>query len=493
MLDLVDHNGALKTGVLRDSAHRSLQGLADDVNANLLVSIGNFQLVKRRDSVDKCNAAASNDALFNSSARSLQSVLDTGLLLLQLGLGGSANLQYSNATGQLGQALLQLLAVEVGVNALKLVLDLVDAVLDGGLVASAVNDQRGVLGDLDGLSGAQHLDLGVGQRHAEVLVDDLCAGNGSDVLQDALTTIAEARSLNSNSGERATQLVQQDGCQSLALNVLSNDEQRTAGLHDLLQQRHHVLNVGDLLVGQQDVRIGQVCFHLLHVGGHVGANVAAVVLHAFHDVHVQAERLGILNGNGTVLAHSVHGLSDLRANLSVASGNGANVGDLLGGGNRGSVGLDGLNHGVGCLLNAAADAQRVSASGYVAQALGHDDVGQKRCGGGAVTSNVVGFHSSLADKLSAHVLDRVLKLNFLSDGNTIVGNQRSAEGLLQGNVTALGAQRYLNGVCQLVDACSKSGAGISLELDILSHAWSSFRMRLARPTCQAQTPCVLIR
>ena len=42
---------------------------------------------------------------------------------------------------------------------------------------------------------AQHVDAGVGHGHAEVLVDDLRARDGGDVLEDALAAIAEAGAL----------------------------------------------------------------------------------------------------------------------------------------------------------------------------------------------------------------------------------------------------------------------------------------------------------
>jgi hypothetical protein len=53
------------------------------------------------------------------------------LLLLHLRLGGRADLHDGDAAGELGEALLELLAIEVGVGVLDLGLDLVDAALDG--------------------------------------------------------------------------------------------------------------------------------------------------------------------------------------------------------------------------------------------------------------------------------------------------------------------------------------------------------------------------
>ena len=60
------------------------------------------------------HAAARDDALFDGRAGRVQRVLDAGLLLLHLGLGGRADLDHGDAAGQLGQPLLELLLVVVG-------------------------------------------------------------------------------------------------------------------------------------------------------------------------------------------------------------------------------------------------------------------------------------------------------------------------------------------------------------------------------------------
>jgi hypothetical protein len=56
------------------------------------------------------------------------------LLLLELDLGGRADLEHRHAARQLGQPLLELLAVVVGVGVLDLTLDLRDATLMSSLV-----------------------------------------------------------------------------------------------------------------------------------------------------------------------------------------------------------------------------------------------------------------------------------------------------------------------------------------------------------------------
>src|SRR5256885_17655 len=56
-------------------------------------------------------ATARNDAFFDGRASCVQRVFDTSFLFLHLGLGCSADIDDGDATGELGQALLQFLAV----------------------------------------------------------------------------------------------------------------------------------------------------------------------------------------------------------------------------------------------------------------------------------------------------------------------------------------------------------------------------------------------
>ena len=210
--------------------------------------------VEDRKRVDESNATAGDDALFDGRAGRLEGVLDAVLLLLELGLGRSADLDDRDAAGELGQTLLELLLVEVGVGVLDLGLDLVDAGLDVLLLAGAVDDRGVVLGDLDGLGAAEHVERDVLELEPELLHDGLAAGDDGDVLEHALAAVAEARRLDRDARERAAQLVDDEGGERLALDVLGDDEELLAGLHDLLEHGEEVLDVADLLVGDEDQR-----------------------------------------------------------------------------------------------------------------------------------------------------------------------------------------------------------------------------------------------
>ena len=120
---MLDDDLAGLAGVVGDLAGRRLERLAHDVDADLGVAL-ELELVERRDGLQERGAAAGDEALLDGRAGRRERVLDAVLLLLELDLGGGADLDDGDATGQLGEALLELLAVVVGGGVLDLGLDL---------------------------------------------------------------------------------------------------------------------------------------------------------------------------------------------------------------------------------------------------------------------------------------------------------------------------------------------------------------------------------
>src|SRR4029450_7843697 len=100
---------------------------------------------------------AGDDALLDRRAGRGDGVLDAMLLLLELDLGGRADLDHADAAGQLGQPLLQLLAVPVGVGVLDLGLDLGHPAVDRVVLAGALDDRGAVLGDHDPAGRAEYV------------------------------------------------------------------------------------------------------------------------------------------------------------------------------------------------------------------------------------------------------------------------------------------------------------------------------------------------
>ncbi len=391
------------------------------------------------------------------------------LLLLELHLSGSANLDDRNATGQLGEALLELLTVVVGVGVVDLSLQLADAALDVVLVTSTFDDGRLVLGHDDLAGGAEEFEPSVLELQADFFGDDGSTGQNRDVLEHGLAALTEARCLDGNGAEGAADLVDDQGGEGFAFQVLSDDHEGLASLHDLLEHRHEVTHCGDLPADEEDVGVLEGGLHALGVGGEVGGDVALVEAHSFNEVHVHAEGVGLLNGDDTVLAHLVDGVGDQGANLAVGSRDGGNLGDLLFGvGGHGQVvqRLGRCNNGC---LDALLERHRVGASSHVLQALTHERPSEHGGRRGAVTSNVVGLLGNFFDELCADLLEGVFEVDLLGDGDTVVGDRRGAPLLVEHYVAALWPKGDAHCVSQLVHSSLETPTGLFIECNELRH------------------------
>src|SRR5213078_3451756 len=240
--DLLHHDAAFEAGVDRDLAQRRVERHLDDRGTGGLVA-GQVQLLEGRlAGVYQRDTATRDDALLDGRLRVAHGVLDAVLALLQLDLGGRADLDDRDAAGQLGQPLLQLLPVVVGVALVDLGADLVDPALDLVGVTGTVDDRGLVLGH-DHLAGAtEQVEGDVLQLEADLFADDLATGQGGDVDQHGLAAVTEAGGLDGHRLEGTPDLVDDQGGERLALDVLGDDQQRLARLHDLLQHWEQVLD-----------------------------------------------------------------------------------------------------------------------------------------------------------------------------------------------------------------------------------------------------------
>ena len=103
-------------------------------------------------------------------------------------------------------------------------------------------------------------------------------------------------------------------------------------------------------------------------------------------------------------------------------------------------------------LNAALERHRACARGNGSHAFAEDGLRQHGRGGGAVAGNVGGLGSNLAHHLRAHVLERILQIDFLRHRHAVFGDDGRAELLLDHCIATLRAQRDLYSVRQNVDA-----------------------------------------
>ena len=184
---------------------------------------------------------------------------------------------------------------------------------------------------------------------------------------------------------------------------------------------------------------------------------------------MQTESVGVLNGDDAFLADLLHSLSNELADLSVASGNRSGCGNLFLGLNFLRGGEQSLGHSLNSPLNAALEAQRVSASSHVAQALADQCLSQNGSGGSTVTGDVVSLLGNFLDELRTNLLVRILQLDFLRDRDTVVGDGGGAPRLLQHDVTAAGAEGHLHCISEGVQTALKAAACLFVKSNELCH------------------------
>src|SRR6185295_9497098 len=221
-LDLVQHDSRVFASVLDDLTQRLFDRARQDANADRLVFVRAFELVERLLRADQRNAAARDHAFFNGGTGCVQRVFDAGLLLFHFDLGGSADLDHGDTAGELGNTLLELLLVVVRGGFFSLLTDRLDARLDVGRLAGAVDDRGVFLLDHDLLGFAEVVQRGLLELQTDFIGDDGAAREDRDVLQHGLATITEARGLHGRDLQDAADVVDHEGRERFAFDVLGD-------------------------------------------------------------------------------------------------------------------------------------------------------------------------------------------------------------------------------------------------------------------------------
>jgi hypothetical protein len=138
---------------------------------------------------------------------------------------------------------LELLTVPVRVGVLDLALDLLDAGFDIALGARAVDDGRVVLGDDDLAGTTEHVEGDVLELEADLLGDDCATGEDGDVLEHGLAPLTEPGSLDGRTKLKVPRILLTTRVASASPSTSSDEDQdRLAGLHDLLENREQVVD-----------------------------------------------------------------------------------------------------------------------------------------------------------------------------------------------------------------------------------------------------------
>ncbi len=121
------------------------------------------------------------------------------------------------------------------------------------------------------------------------------------------------------------------------------------------------------------------------------------------------------------------------------------------------------------LLDAALELHRVGAGDDVLRAFAEDRLCEHGRRRGAVTSDVRRLARDFAHHLRAHVLERILEIDFLGDGNAVLGDGGGTELLVEHDVAALRAERHLDGVREGIDAAQDGLTRLLAVNNLLCH------------------------
>src|SRR5690606_4851489 len=94
-----------------------------------------------------------------------------------------------------------------------------------------------------------------------------------------------------------------------------------------------------------------------------------------------------------------------------------------------------------------------------------------------------------AHHLRAHVLELVLELDLLGDGDAVLGDRGGAEALLDDDVAALRTERHAHRVREPVDAGQDLGARVLLVTDLLGCHVTLRYSRMARTSSSRMMMC----
>mmetsp|Transcript_4537 Transcript_4537/g.12804 ORF Transcript_4537/g.12804 Transcript_4537/m.12804 type:complete len:411 (-) Transcript_4537:728-1960(-) len=331
-LDLGQDNSSLNTSILSNLHARCRHGLDED--------IGSLSLVLAVHSCHNCishlflesgeaSSSTGDDAELPSTVNRVQSILVSKLLVLELGLGGSTDLNTGNTTTKSSDTLSGLLSVEIGLGSLGLPTDLSDTSLNGLLLSAVSDNGRQLLGNNNALGSSQHISSDGIKSNTNFLSNVRGAGGNGNVLQIRLPAITETRGLDGNNVQNTTHLVDNERRKSLAGNILSDNENRLLGLDKLLEKRNNLVHIVDLGIGNKDagrLHLGDLTLLILHK---VGGDVAAIDGKTLGEFNLVNKGLTLLNDGGTSVSNLIGGLGDNAAHINGTRGDGGNILQIL--------------------------------------------------------------------------------------------------------------------------------------------------------------------
>ena len=471
--DVLDDHRAILAGIRGNFAHRNFQRFTDNPDTRIFIFVFQPDFFQRFDGVDQGDTATRHDAFFLGGTGRAQRIFHPMFLLFEFGFGCGPNFDDGHTTGEFRHAFLQLLPIVIAGGVFDLPANLFDPAGDGGFIACTIDDGRIFFGADDARCPAQILQLHRFQFAADFLRDHRATGQDGDIRKHRFASVAEARRLDRQHIQHATQFVQDQRSQRFAIDILGDDHQVSlTDLDQFFQQRHDILRRADFLIVDEDVSIFNVRFHLFRIGDEIRADVPAVELHTLDVFRLKFEATSIFHRDDAVFPDLVHHIRKQLADLTILCGYAGHAGDLLLGFNRRGIFQDVRTDRFCAGQNATLEQHRVRASSDVLQALIHNGMGQNGGCRRAIPRDIIGLGRRLFQKLCAHILIRIFQLNLARHCHAIVSHGRCAKLFVQRNIAPLWPERGTDCIRHHLDSRLQLTTGVVLEDQLLCHFFS---------------------
>ena len=237
-----------------------------------------------------------------------------------------------------------------------------------------------------------------------------------------------------------------------------------------------ILQIRNLLIVDENVRLLHVALHLFRIGHEVGREVTAVELHTFHSLEHRVATLCILDGDNTIHADSAHTIGNELTNFSiVVSRDACHLLNLLVAfAHLFSLCLNAFYHFCHSLVHTALQIERVSTSCHISHTLCQDGLRQDGSSSSAITGIVARLARNALHELCASILETVFQFDFFCHCNAIFRDARSTEFFVDHHIATFRAEGYFHCVCQSVSTFAERFARIHIVSDIFCHDKSLF-------------------
>jgi hypothetical protein len=116
---------------------------------------------------------------------------------------------------------------------------------------------------------------------------------------------------------------------------------------------------------------------------------------------------------------------------------------------------------------------RIGAGGDVLRTFADDRLRKNRSRRRSITGDVGRLARDFTHHAGAEILDRILQVDLLGDGDAVLGDGGRSEFLVEHDVAALGAERHLDCVRQLIHAAKQRVTRTLAVDDLLCHSFDS--------------------